>query len=251
MNRGPGGGNRVDGDGVDGDGVDGDSVDVIEESGHRRRAVVVSRDPGERAALEARLAATPGIAVAAWAEDDEALGLLGVRVDVCVCGSRPAPDSLARLRRAGPEVWVLPATAPTSTPEVLADPEPPAAADSAGGAPTPLPGVARPALSARQRELLVAVVAGNDLLTAVARRLGVNEQTVKTHLRRIRAKYRAVGRSAPTRRDLYVRAVEDGLIPPAGRRLSAATAVSRHCASAARRRRARPAPARGRRRRRR
>jgi DNA-binding CsgD family transcriptional regulator len=39
-------------------------------------------------------------------------------------------------------------------------------------------------------------------------------ETLKTHLRRIRVKYRAVGRPAPTRRDLYVRAVEDGLLPP-------------------------------------
>jgi hypothetical protein len=37
-------------------------------------------------------------------------------------------------------------------------------------------------------------------------------ETVKTHLRRIRCKYEEAGRSAPTRRDLYVRAVEDGLL---------------------------------------
>jgi DNA-binding CsgD family transcriptional regulator len=71
-----------------------------------------------------------------------------------------------------------------------------------------------PALSPRQLEVLAAYAAGNDLLPVVARGLGMNEETVKTHLRRIRAKYRAVGRPAPTRRDLYVRAVEDGLLRP-------------------------------------
>jgi hypothetical protein len=46
----------------------------------------------------------------------------------------------------------------------------------------------------------------------------MDPETLKTHLRRIRAKYAEVGRPAPTRRDLYVRAVEDGLLaPPSGR----------------------------------
>jgi DNA-binding CsgD family transcriptional regulator len=62
--------------------------------------------------------------------------------------------------------------------------------------------------------VLVAYAAGNGLMSAVARSLGINPETLKTHLRRVRAKYRAVGRPAPTRRDLYVRAVEDGLLPP-------------------------------------
>jgi hypothetical protein len=42
----------------------------------------------------------------------------------------------------------------------------------------------------------------------------MDEETLKTHLRRLRAKYRSAGRPAPTRRDLYVRAIEDGLLPP-------------------------------------
>jgi hypothetical protein len=42
----------------------------------------------------------------------------------------------------------------------------------------------------------------------------MDRETLKTHLRRIRMKYAEVGRPAPTRRDLYVRAVEDGLVPP-------------------------------------
>jgi DNA-binding CsgD family transcriptional regulator len=76
------------------------------------------------------------------------------------------------------------------------------------------PSVRRPTLSARQRDVLVACAAGNELMPVVARSLGMDQETLKTHLRRIRAKYQAVGRPAPTRRDLYVRAVEDGLVPP-------------------------------------
>ena len=80
--------------------------------------------------------------------------------------------------------------------------------------PVPVRRGSRPALSPRQRDVLAAYASGNDLLPVVARRLGMDEETLKTHLRRLRVKYRAVGRPAPTRRDLYVRAVEDGLVPP-------------------------------------
>jgi DNA-binding CsgD family transcriptional regulator len=76
------------------------------------------------------------------------------------------------------------------------------------------PASRRPKLSPRQRDVLIAYTSGNELMPAVARSLGVDPETLKTHLRRIRAKYREVGRAAPTRRDLYVRAVEDGLLPP-------------------------------------
>lgn len=174
-----------------------------DDGGARRRVVVLTADPAERARLTERLDALPGIEVAAWAEDADALLLLGVRADVCICATAATPTVRDRLRGAGLEVRFLP---PGADPADALDQ--PAAAE--------LPGVVRPQLAARQREVLVAVVAGNDLLTAVARRLGVNEQTIKTHLRRIRSKYSAVGRPAPTRRDLYVRAVEDGLIPPPG-----------------------------------
>jgi DNA-binding NarL/FixJ family response regulator len=76
------------------------------------------------------------------------------------------------------------------------------------------PALRRPKLSQRQQDVLVAYAAGNELMSVVARRLGLQQETLKTHLRRIRAKYQELGRPAPTRRDLYVRAVEDGLLPP-------------------------------------
>jgi hypothetical protein len=76
------------------------------------------------------------------------------------------------------------------------------------------PALRRPKLSQRQQDVLVAYAAGNELMSVVARRLGLQQETLKTHLRRIRAKYQELGRPAPTRRDLYVRAVEEGLLPP-------------------------------------
>jgi DNA-binding CsgD family transcriptional regulator len=84
----------------------------------------------------------------------------------------------------------------------------------AGAEPVPVRRGSSPALSPRQRDVLAAYASGNEVLPVVARRLGMDEETLKTHLRRLRVKYRAVGRPAPTRRDLYVRAVEDGLVPP-------------------------------------
>jgi DNA-binding CsgD family transcriptional regulator len=65
--------------------------------------------------------------------------------------------------------------------------------------------------------VLIAYVSSGDLLPTIARRLGMDPETVKTHLRRVRAKYAEVGRPAPTRRDLYARAMEDGLLAPPSR----------------------------------
>lgn len=75
---------------------------------------------------------------------------------------------------------------------------------------------ARPRLSAREVEVLRAVGTGRTR-TAVARRLGITEGTVKTHLDRIRRKYADAGRPAHTPLELYQRGVADGLIPVPGR----------------------------------
>jgi DNA-binding CsgD family transcriptional regulator len=80
----------------------------------------------------------------------------------------------------------------------------------------PVPEVRRPDLSPRQVDVLTAYGKSSALLDVVARELGMTAETVKTHLRRIRVKYSAVCRAAPTRRDLYVRAIEDGFLPPPG-----------------------------------
>jgi DNA-binding NarL/FixJ family response regulator len=67
------------------------------------------------------------------------------------------------------------------------------------------------ALSPKEREVL-RLYASNVPAKSVARRLGITEGTVKTHIKRIKAKYVALGRSAGTKLDLYHRAVEDGLL---------------------------------------
>lgn len=70
-----------------------------------------------------------------------------------------------------------------------------------------------PALAPREDEVLRLYAAGLPM-KSVARRLGVGEETVKEYLTRIRRKYLDAGRPARTKTDLYIRAVEDGLLPP-------------------------------------
>lgn len=47
---------------------------------------------------------------------------------------------------------------------------------------------------------------------AVGRELFITERTVKTHIQRIREKYNAVGRPAPTKAWLVIRAIQDGFL---------------------------------------
>ena len=67
-------------------------------------------------------------------------------------------------------------------------------------------------LSPRQREVL-ALYASGEKAGRVARLAGLSEQTVNDSLVRIRHKYAEAGRPAPTKTDLYKRAVEDGWLP--------------------------------------
>lgn len=66
-------------------------------------------------------------------------------------------------------------------------------------------------LSPREREVL-ALYASGFALKQVAFELGVGYSTVKEHIDRVRSKYSNVGRPAGTKTELYLRAVEDGLI---------------------------------------
>nr|WP_218618109.1 LuxR C-terminal-related transcriptional regulator [Cryptosporangium aurantiacum] len=50
--------------------------------------------------------------------------------------------------------------------------------------------------------------------TSVARRMGISPHTVDMYIRRARIKYADVGRPCPTKADMLMRAVEDGLIRP-------------------------------------
>ncbi|WP_040797319.1 DNA-binding response regulator [Nocardia higoensis] len=67
-------------------------------------------------------------------------------------------------------------------------------------------------LSPRQEEVLTLYASG-EKASRVARMTGLSEQTVNDYLGRIRQKYADAGRPAPTKTDLYKRAVEDGWLP--------------------------------------
>ncbi len=71
----------------------------------------------------------------------------------------------------------------------------------------------RPALSQQETRALQLYATGMPL-KSVARRMGLGEQTVKQYLDRVREKYTRAGRAAPTKLELYHRAVEDGHLPP-------------------------------------
>jgi DNA-binding NarL/FixJ family response regulator len=69
----------------------------------------------------------------------------------------------------------------------------------------------RPRLSPQELKTL-RWYAGGLPMKSVALRLGVSEGCVKSYVDRIREKYEKVGRDAPTKIDLYRRAVEDGYL---------------------------------------
>lgn len=84
----------------------------------------------------------------------------------------------------------------------------PAIADRTSLAAAPEP---RPQLSAREVEVLLAWILG-ETKGEVCRKLFIAPGTVNTHLARIREKYRAAGRPAPTKAALLARALQDGYL---------------------------------------
>ena len=80
---------------------------------------------------------------------------------------------------------------------------------------------ADPALSdaqlSPQEESVLALFATGLRTQAVAAALGIAVDAVDDHVRRIRLTYARVGRAAPTKIDLYKRAIEDGFLPLPGR----------------------------------
>jgi DNA-binding NarL/FixJ family response regulator len=71
----------------------------------------------------------------------------------------------------------------------------------------------RPELSPQETRALRLYATGMPM-KAVARRMNISEETTKQYVGRVREKYARSGRSAPTKLDLYYRAVEDGHLPP-------------------------------------
>lgn len=70
----------------------------------------------------------------------------------------------------------------------------------------------RPGLSQQETRALQLYATGMPL-KLVARKMTLSEETVKQYLNRVRDKYARAGRAAPTKLELYHRAVEDGHLP--------------------------------------
>ena len=73
--------------------------------------------------------------------------------------------------------------------------------------------VEAPALSQQERRVLQLYATGLPM-KSVARKMAIGEETAKQYLGRVRQKYALAGRDAPTKLELYHRAVEDGHLPP-------------------------------------
>jgi DNA-binding NarL/FixJ family response regulator len=71
----------------------------------------------------------------------------------------------------------------------------------------------RPALSPQETRALSLYATGMPM-KLVARRMELSEETAKQYVGRVREKYARAGRAAPTKLELYYRAVEDGHLPP-------------------------------------
>jgi DNA-binding NarL/FixJ family response regulator len=71
----------------------------------------------------------------------------------------------------------------------------------------------RPTLSQQERRALQLYATGMPM-KSVAQLMAISEETVKQYLGRVRKKYSVAGRDAPTKLELYHRAVEDGHLPP-------------------------------------
>ena len=150
-------------------------------------------------------------------ENVRVLRAAGVRVLVFTAGDDPHAIRLAAgagavgvLQKAAPVETLAAAvlvatkdeTVPTTTWAAAIDGDP--NLDSAG-------------LSPREAQVLALYAAGEKTVR-VAHTLGISEHTVIEHLRSIRGKYARDGRDAPTKVDLYRRAVEDGFLPAPRRR---------------------------------
>jgi DNA-binding NarL/FixJ family response regulator len=70
----------------------------------------------------------------------------------------------------------------------------------------------RPALSPQEERALRLYATGMPM-KSVARRMTLSEETVKQYVGRVREKYARADRAAPTKLELYHRAVEDGYLP--------------------------------------
>ncbi|GAA3625587.1 LuxR family two component transcriptional regulator [Lentzea atacamensis] len=203
-------------------------------------AVVVDDHPVVRAGVAHWLStAQPPIALVASGEDPEVAWTAPaesvVVLDLHLGGAAPAMPALRRLVEAGRKVVVYSMRADDDTAlqcleigalSYLTKSEgadhlvQAVRAAAAGQSYTP-PALAgalagdrsetRPALSPRETEVLVEWFQ-SESKEFVAQRLNITLSTVNSHLERIRVKYAAIGRQAPTKAALVARAIQDGLI---------------------------------------
>jgi DNA-binding NarL/FixJ family response regulator len=71
----------------------------------------------------------------------------------------------------------------------------------------------KPILSQQETRTLRLYATGMPM-KSVARQMTISDETAKQYLGRVREKYARAGRAAPTKLELYHRAVEDGHLPP-------------------------------------
>jgi two-component system, NarL family, nitrate/nitrite response regulator NarL len=166
--------------------------------GRHARVVLLDLDLGDGTGVEQNvariLAAGPAVLVLA-ASDNPALVLAAVRAGAR--GYVLKSEDTARVRAAikavaAGEDWISPRLA-----YILA-------ADTATD---------RPALSPQETRALRLYATGMAI-KSVAHRMGLSDETVKQYVSRVRDKYARAGRAAPTKLELYYRAVEDGHLPP-------------------------------------
>lgn len=117
-------------------------------------------------------------------------------------------DALGVVRKSAPPRAILSAIQRAARGELLVDTEWAVTVDGD-------PDVEGAALTARERSVLALYASGIGA-KQVATQLGISENTVNDHLKRIKLVYQRLGRPAPTKVELYRRGVEDGYLPVPG-----------------------------------
>jgi DNA-binding NarL/FixJ family response regulator len=161
------------------------------------RVVLLDLDLGDRVATPADVAAIlargDSDVIVMSALSDPALGREMLHAGVAgICAKRDSTDSLLAGIRAvvAGEAW----TSPTVARILLAD-----------------VGPERPQLSAQELRLVRDYAAGMPL-PAVAEKMHISVDTAAGYLKRVRAKYDAIGRDARSKSGLYREALRDGLL---------------------------------------
>ncbi|MCS5720273.1 response regulator transcription factor [Herbiconiux sp. CPCC 205763] len=113
--------------------------------------------------------------------------------------------SLGIVRKSAPAASILDAIGRAAAGEAVVTTEWAAAVDSD-------PDLRSAPLTARERQVLALYASGLGA-KSVAVELGITENTVDDHIRRIRSVYRQLGRPANSKIDLYRRGMEDGFLP--------------------------------------